>query len=402
MFRFRRPVLRAAAALAAVSLLAGCTSFAEEAAPLPSAAPIPSDPPAPPVSFTVPPVANTEVSLDVVHAGQVSEGALKEVVFTPVVPSRNVSPVSAVLSPDRQAWELPAFSLAPLQEYRVSVRAQNGDGASASREFSFRTAPPALVQTPTVSPTEGAVVGVGHPIVVSFDHLVKDRALVERSMVVTTSQPVGPADWFWLSDTQVVYRPQGYWPANTRIDVALNLAGVRTGEQAWVLEDRLVSFQVGRSRIMKIDDATHQMQVFDGGQLVRTVPVSMGKSTKETYVTRSGTKVIMTREAERRMTSESAGIVDEAEQYDLVVKYALRLTNSGEFIHAAPWSVGSQGRRNVSHGCVNVSTEHARWLYETSMVGDPVETVGTGRQMEPYNGLGGVWNVSWEEWSAPA
>jgi hypothetical protein len=115
------------------------------------------------------------------------------------------------------------------------------------------------------------------------------------------------------------------------------------------------------------------------------------------YATRSGIKTIMSHERSVRMTSDSYGGAD---FYDETVYYAQRITWSGEFIHSAPWSVGAQGRANVSHGCVNVSPSNAIWLFKQTQIGDPVITVGTGKQMEPGNGTGGDWNMSWEKWLA--
>jgi len=118
---------------------------------------------------------------------------------------------------------------------------------------------------------------------------------------------------------------------------------------------------------------------------------------KPGFTTRSGTKVIMTREVSRRMDSATVNIGGD-EAYDLDVPYAMRLTSTGEFIHGAPWSEDAQGIENVSHGCTNVSLEDAIWLYDNTLIGDPVVTNGTGRDMEEWNGLGGLWNYTWDEW----
>ncbi|MDA8437872.1 MAG: L,D-transpeptidase, partial [Propionibacterium sp.] len=85
--------------------------------------------------------------------------------------------------------------------------------------------------------------------------------------------------------------------------------------------------------------------------------------------------------------------------YHLDVQYAMRLTWSGEFLHAAPWSVASQGVANVSHGCTGMSTANAKWLFDFSHAGDVVVYTGSNRQMTLSNGIG-VWNASWSQWQA--
>ncbi len=98
----------------------------------------------------------------------------------------------------------------------------------------------------------------------------------------------------------------------------------------------------------------------------------------------------------KRMNSETIGIdPNSADGYDINdVEYAMRVTYSGEFVHAAPWSVGSQGYANVSHGCTGMSTDNAAWLYNQSIPGDVVEYTGTSKQMTLTNGYGD-WNLGW-------
>ena len=143
--------------------------------------------------------------------------------------------------------------------------------------------------------------------------------------------------------------------------------------------------------VSKVDMNTHQMRVFRNGKLIRTIPITTGEQPK--FTTRSGTKVIVEKFRHKRMNSETIGIdPDSADGYDLDdVEYAMRVTYSGEFIHAAPWSVGSQGNANVSHGCTGMSTANAGWLYNNTKVGDVVEYTGTSKRMTLTNGFGD-WN----------
>ncbi|MBA3338850.1 MAG: L,D-transpeptidase [Geodermatophilaceae bacterium] len=125
------------------------------------------------------------------------------------------------------------------------------------------------------------------------------------------------------------------------------------------------------------------------------MPTSMGKSGT---LTPSGTMVVMGQDRVYTMDSSTYGVpADDPQGYRLEVEYASRLTYSGIFVHAAPWSVGDQGQRNVSHGCLNVSTSNAAWFYENFGWGDIVQISGTERTLEPTNGLGD-WNIPWPEW----
>ena len=162
-------------------------------------------------------------------------------------------------------------------------------------------------------------------------------------------------------------------------------------------ESRSVDFTVGDANIYKVNAQTHQMQVFQNGKLLRTLPITTGKPG---FTTRSGVKVIIEKFREKRMNSETVGIDrDDPEAYDIDdVEYAMRVTYSGEFIHAAPWSVGSQGNANVSHGCTGMSTADAGWLYNMTKRGDVVEYTGTDRPMTLDNGYGD-WNASFADWA---
>ncbi len=177
--------------------------------------------------------------------------------------------------------------------------------------------------------------------------------------------------------------------------VRTNLKDVNVGRDIWGQEDRKVTFQIGRSQISTVDVEKLTMTVVRDGKLVRTFPVSTGK---EGFRTRGGKKVVLATERSKTMDATSIGIrPGQAEYYRLFVEYAVRVTWSGEFVHAAPWSVRHQGKRNVSHGCVGMSMDNARWFYDHTIIGDVVDTVNSSREMELRNGFGD-WNMSWAEW----
>ena len=289
--------------------------------------------------------------------------------------------------------------LEPGVTYNVVALANDNDGKSARTRSSFTTQPLSLDQQtyPSVSPLAGETVGVGMPVVVNFDVAVTDRASFEKNMHVTTT-PKQQGSWTWLSDNEAHWRPRTYWKPGTDVDVDLDVNGVDAGNGIYGQEDKKLDFNIGDANVYKVDAQTHQMKVFSNGKLLRTIPITTGKSG---FTTRSGTKVITEKFISKRMNSETVGIPQgSSEAYDIDnVQYAMRVTNSGEFIHAAPWSVGSQGSANVSHGCTGMSTSDAEWLYNMSRRGDVVEYTGTDRGMEPGNGYTD-WNVDWPEYVA--
>jgi lipoprotein-anchoring transpeptidase ErfK/SrfK len=143
--------------------------------------------------------------------------------------------------------------------------------------------------------------------------------------------------------------------------------------------------------ITRVNLNTDYAKVYRSGKLVKTIPVTGGKPG---WATRSGTKLIMAKEYNKVMTNEMIGA---KEKYSLTAKYALRVTNSGEFLHAAPWSLANLGVRNASHGCVGMSVDNAGWLYENALIGDPVVTTGTSKGLEQGNGYAD-WNISYSQY----
>ena len=208
---------------------------------------------------------------------------------------------------------------------------------------------------PTFNPVNGSMVGVAKPIVINFQRPIADRALAQQAVHVTSNPPV-PGKFYWMSDTQLRWRPIDFWPAHTTVDID---AGGTTS-----------SFRTGDALVATIDDTTHQMEVMRNGKLEKTIPVSLGK---KGYETPNGTYYVLERFADIVMDSSTYGVpIDSAEGYKLKVQDAVRISNNGIFVHSAPWSVNDQGKRNVSHGCPNISPANAQWFYDNFGTGDPV------------------------------
>ncbi|MGH3499537.1 MAG: Ig-like domain-containing protein [Nocardioidaceae bacterium] len=287
--------------------------------------------------------------------------------------------------------------LEPGQTYHMKIKGHNVDGEAKTTRTKFTTEALSLDQQayPSMQPLQGETVGVGMPVIVSFDIPVTNKAAVEKRLSVT-SKPKVKGSWNWLSDTTVHYRPKKFWPAGTEVHVGVDVNGVQTAEGIYGQESRSVDFEIGRRVVSRMNVAKHALTVRIDGKVARRLPATSGKNG---FATRNGTKLIMQKFTTKRMDAATTGISkDDPEYYNIAdVRYAMRVTNSGEFIHAAPWSVGSQGSANVSHGCVGLSTEDAHWFFNLSHRGDPVRFVNSTRGLEPGNGWTD-WNQSFKEY----
>ncbi len=300
------------------------------------------------------------------------------------------------ISADSTSWSATG-RLEPGSEYAISSVAVRSDGKVRRTRSDFRTQDLTLDQQtyPSVAPLQGETVGVGMPVIVTFDVPVTDHASFEKHMTVTTT-PRQRGSWYWFSDSEAHWRPANYWKAGTDVTVDVDVNSLPAGGGIFGQLSRKVNFHVGDRVVSKVNAQTHQMQTYINGKLARTTPITTGKPG---FTTRSGVKVIIEKYRHKRMNSETVGISsDNPEAYDIDdVEYAMRVTYSGEFLHAAPWSVGSQGYANVSHGCTGMSTSNAAWLYNISKRGDVVEYTGTDRPMTLTNGYGD-WNLSFAQY----
>jgi lipoprotein-anchoring transpeptidase ErfK/SrfK len=290
-------------------------------------------------------------------------------------------------------WQ-PTEPLVYGESYTITAQATGEDGGQASATSTFDTVTPTVQVFPSIGPLDGTTVGVGMPIRVYFDQPVSDKAAAERNLVVSTSTDV-VGGWNWFSDTEVHWRPQVYWPAGTEVALNANMYGVNLGNGAWGQLDRSIAFTIGAAHVSVADAATHTMQVYADGALVQTYPVSMGSPENPT---RSGPHVVIDQERNKIMDSTTYGLALDAGGYLTAVEYATRISNNGEFVHAAPWSVAQQGVSNVSHGCINLAPERAAWFFEFSQIGDVVEVVNAGPMLGAVDGDIYDWAIPWETW----
>lgn len=304
-------------------------------------------------------------------------------------------PVAGRLSPDGLTWS----TVEPLgynKQYTLNAEAL-GLGGVARTSATFQTRSPENLAMPYVLPNDGEVVGIGQPVAIRFDEDITNRLAAERAIKVTTNPPVDGA-FYWLSNREVRWRPEQFWKPGTAVEVKVNTYGVELGDGLFGQEDVSTRFTIGDEVIATADDATKTMTMRVNGQAVKTMPISMGKNSTPTN---NGVYIVGDRYRNLVMDSSTYGVpVNSPDGYRLEVEYATQMSYSGIYVHSAPWSVGSQGRVNVSHGCLNVRPNNAIWFYNNTKRGDIVQVVNTiGSTLPGTDGLGD-WNIPWEQWRA--
>jgi lipoprotein-anchoring transpeptidase ErfK/SrfK len=297
------------------------------------------------------------------------------------------------LDPARTTWT----ASAPVRvsaRYAVHAWGAGGDGHQVEQEAAFSTKDEhrsSTLEATTILPKNGATVGVAQPLVVAFDQPVANRKQVQRALAVTTTPHVVGA-WYWIDSQTVDYRPQQFWPTGTKVTLNVRIAHIKAGTGVLGGQNRTSSFTVGRNQVVQVDTKTHKFAVLRDGVQVKSFDVSTGKPGWET---RNGTEVMQERVGKKHWTNEE---IDAPEHYSLHSAYAIRITDSGEFVHDAPWATGSIGDANTSHGCVGLKTKDAKWIWENSMLGDPVVITGSDKNgQELYNRFDD-WNISWSTW----
>ncbi|MDT7804283.1 MAG: hypothetical protein QOI78_7716 [Actinomycetota bacterium] len=283
--------------------------------------------------------------------------------------------------------------------YKLTATATGTDGKPVTAESSFTTVKPARQLGVSVNLVEGETVGVGLPLIFTFTGNVADKAAAEKALKIT-AEPATEGAFRWSGDKQVTWRPKDYWKSGTKIKVDAAVYGKPLGNGSYGREDKTISGAVGDKLVAVADGGTHQMTVSVNDQVVKTMPTSMGKPGHNTP---AGNYTVMSEHTGYTMDSGTYGVPEDAPGgYRTYVQYAIRLSYSGIFYHSAPWSVRQQGHSNVSHGCLNLSTENTKWLMDTSKKGDIVTVQNSGGpKLEATDGWS-VWQLSWDEWRTAA
>ncbi len=381
--RTGRRAIGAAALLLVVATLSACgeTGTAQ-----------PDDgPPDRAVNIAISPAAGTsDVAPDARVTVTSAEGPLRSV---DVVDSGGEY-LAGDFSADRTTW----ISVIPMRmatDYTVQAAALADRGlVTSAAQFKTRTVPDAdRVGVWRVTPENGAVVGVAHPMILEFTQAVKNREAVTKALTVETFPKVEGA-WYWINQGMVDWRPKDLWPAGTVVNLRADMRGIDAGGGRYGSGVFTSSFTIGRSQVLKVDVTKHQMQVVRDGKVINTIAVSSGKPEWET---RNGTKMIMEKVRGKTWTNEE---INAPEEYTKYSEYAMRMTNSGEFVHDAPWNVGLIGEVNASHGCVGMGTGDMAWLFDNTIIGDAVVVTGSPvKHNDLWNRIQD-WNVPWERWLA--
>ena len=233
-------------------------------------------------------------------------------------------------------------------------------GIAASATAGSVTTSSAGVTAPTdvasIQPAPGQQVGVAYPVTVTFAQSITNRAAAEKSIDISSPAATPSGSFTWLNDRVVQWNPKGFWPAHSSIIVTAG--GAKT------------TFETGAAVVGVADINAHTFTVSIDGQVMREMPASMGKSRFPTPI---GTFAALEKQSVVIMDSRTIGIpLSDPEGYKLTVSDAVRVTWGGIYVHSAPWSVGSQGNSNVSHGCINLGPDNAAWYYDTVRIGDPI------------------------------
>jgi lipoprotein-anchoring transpeptidase ErfK/SrfK len=273
------------------------------------------------------------------------------------------------------------------------------DGKAVPVTGGFSTIKPLTTVNAVFQLADHQTVGVAAPIILQFDASIadEDRATVEKALKVTTTPEV-EGSWAWLPDevggSRVHWRSKEYYPAGATVHVDANLYGVAFGADAYGAADSTLDFAIGRFQVVKAEASSHQIEVITDAGVIMTLPCSYGEGDLDRNVTRSGVHVVTEKYEDFYMTNPAAGYANVRE------RFAVRISNNGEFIHANPNSAGAQGNSNVTNGCINLSTEDAERYFNTAMYGDPVEVTGTRIELSYADGDIWDWAVPWDQWAA--
>ncbi|MDC0772712.1 L,D-transpeptidase [Streptomyces sp. HD] len=309
--------------------------------------------------------------------------------------------IAGQISGDGASWT-PSTHLAAATKYSVHAVAKDSAGLEAAKDADFTTLTPKNTFLGNFTPEDGSKVGVGMPFSLRFTRGITNPEDVEKAISIKTEPAVEVAG-HWFGNDRLDFRPEKYWKAGTKVTVQLNLDGVEGRPGVYGKQAKTVSFTIGRNQVSVVDAKKHTMKVMQEGKVVKTIPVTTGKPGYDSW---NGQMVISERLRVTRMNGETVGYGGEYDIKD--VPDAMRLTDSGTFIHGNYWGGDAFGNYNASHGCIGLRDARggydrdlpAAWFFDHSIVGDVVVVKRSNDDIvAPENGLNG-WNMSWEKWKA--
>ncbi|WP_406455362.1 Ig-like domain-containing protein [Streptomyces sp. NBC_01622] len=333
----------------------------------------------------------------------VSKGTLTAVTMT----TADGTAVAGTISADKLSWK-PSAQLERSTTYKVAATAKDSAGLAAHENASFTTVSPANSFIGNFTPEDGSTVGVGMPVSINFNKAITNKAAVQKGVTVTSSSGQEVV-CHWFNTQRMDCRPEDYWKENSTVTLKLALDGVEGASGVYGVQQKTVTFHIGRNQVSYVDAKSKQMKVEQDGKVVKTIPISAGSPEHTTY---NGQMVMSEKFVQTRMNGATVGFTDDdgKGEYDIKdVPHAIRLTSSGTFIHGNYWGSPSVfGSVNTSHGCVGLQDVKgagdknmpAAWFYNNSIVGDVVVISNTGdKTVAPDNGLNG-WNMDWAQWKA--
>jgi len=348
----------------------------------------------PAVRFSITPCDScTNVQLDSPVSVHVYNGRLLQVHIKNNTDPNNIVP-GMFFSND--AWET-TQNLQPNSTYTLTAVAQNKLGHNVTKTISFST----IHKIPldlglTVAPENGAQVGMGAIIMVTFDQPIASQYQqdVESAFKFTMSSPM-PIKGHWFTPTVLHFRPETFWPLYEKVTIHVDLNGLIMGPYVVTTPDFSQSFEVITQHISYVNAQTDTMKVYNDGKLVRVEPVSLGRPG---FWTISGTLIVLYKEPVQLMDSATIGIpVHSPLGYYLNVYYDVAISSDGYYIHDAPWDVADHGHYNVSFGCIEENPSDAVWFYNFSVPGDVVVVTGTPLKASFADGEAD-WNIPWSQY----
>jgi len=381
----RRRILTAlAVGVVAPGALAACGSKVSK----PSSG-APAAPPAPSITYE-PADAATDVAPVAPVRVEVKDGWFQRVTLT----NPEGKAVAGALDRDRTSFNT-TEALGYGVSYTWGGSVVGHDGKAVPVAGKFTTINPTVKVNGAFQLADGQVVGVAVPVIIQFDAAISDKASVEKALKVTTAPPV-QGGWAWLPDevggSRVHYRTREYYPAGTKVHVDAKLYGVSFGGSAYGAQDISLDFEIGRRQVVKAEASSHRIQVITDAGVIMDFPCSYGEADLPRNITRSGIHVVSEKHEDFYMSNPAAGYSNAHE------RYAVRISNNGEFIHANPASSGAQGNTNVTNGCINLSTSDAQQYFNSAIYGDPVEVTGTSIELSYADGDLWDWAINWDEW----